>query len=480
MPVSAKDIGLATKKNPLLQKVLISTKYGWNEKNDDKQLEPFWSRRTELTVQDGVLLWGLRVIIPPTYRKTMLALLHESHVGIVRMKAIARSHFWWPKLDEEIEQLAKACYACAQLKPDPQTAPLHSWAWPERAWQRLHIDYAGPFLGHDFLVVIDAHSDFPFVIPVRDISATETVNALYTIFSEHGLQEQIVSDNGGQFVSASFDKFCQSHGISHIRTSAYHPSTNGKAERFVRTFKSALTAMKSEPGTTEQKLTKFLFRYHTTPHTTTCRSPSELLYNRRLRTVFDLFKPSCREHTEKSLLRQQHSHNLHSRARNFCIDDRVFVRNFVGSKKWRAGIIVGIAGSLTYDIRVGSEVLRRHIDYLITNTTQRFSDFTAEEQQRELDRRIDAELTASQPETNLPPSSSFLSNDNSAKGSQSSLPTAGLTLQPVPQNSSTSESSLPATSPQKLVTPALRPQRERHRPKYFHEELSTFGSNKPK
>ena len=86
------------------------------------------------------------------------------HPGITRMKAIARSYFWWNGLDKDIEKLANLCESCQAMKSSPAVAPLHSWVWPDAPWKRLHVDFAGPFLGRTFLIVVDAHSKWPKVI----------------------------------------------------------------------------------------------------------------------------------------------------------------------------------------------------------------------------------------------------------------------------------------------------------------------------
>lgn len=93
----------------------------------------------------GVLLWGLRAVIPSKLRSRVLELVHESHIGISRMKSLARSHVRWPGIDEEIESNAKSCTACASNAHDLPKSTLSSWAVPVAPWTRLHIDYAGPF-----------------------------------------------------------------------------------------------------------------------------------------------------------------------------------------------------------------------------------------------------------------------------------------------------------------------------------------------
>ena len=101
----------------------------------------------ELTVCDGVLIWGSRVVVPKELRGRLLKELHAVHSGIVRMKSMAREHFWWPGMDAEIENIARSCCECQEGGNDLQKVPLHPWQFPDRSWERLHIDFAGPYFG---------------------------------------------------------------------------------------------------------------------------------------------------------------------------------------------------------------------------------------------------------------------------------------------------------------------------------------------
>ena len=91
--------------------------------------------------------WGIRVIVPESLQAKVLRSLHQNHPGITRMKAIARSYFWWSGLDKAVEALAKSCSSCQVLQAAPAAAPLHPWIWPDAPWKRIHVDFAGPFLG---------------------------------------------------------------------------------------------------------------------------------------------------------------------------------------------------------------------------------------------------------------------------------------------------------------------------------------------
>ena len=93
------------------------------------------------------------------------------------------------------------------------------------------------------------------------------------LFAAYGLPEQIVSDNGPQFVSDEFATFVKINGIKHIRCAPYHPSSNGAAERFVQTFKKAMKANRDSPLSFSHRLSNFLFTYRFSPHATTNEPP---------------------------------------------------------------------------------------------------------------------------------------------------------------------------------------------------------------
>ena len=88
-----------------------------------------------------------------------------------------------------------------------------------------------------FLIIIDAHSKWMEVIPMKSAATLTTTQQLRMVFSRFGIPESIVSDNGPQFSSSEFEQFCRKNGIRHIRVSPYHLASNGLTERIVQTFK---------------------------------------------------------------------------------------------------------------------------------------------------------------------------------------------------------------------------------------------------
>ncbi|XP_060079900.1 uncharacterized protein K02A2.6-like [Ylistrum balloti] len=157
LPVTSEDVAKGTRRDVVLSKVLDYTLRGRPNYVSDRDLQPFHQRRNELSTEQGCVLWGLHIIIPQASRERILAQLHEQHVGMSRMKSLARSYLWWPGLDKDIETVVSACNACQATRKMPPVAPLHSWSWPTRVWQRVHIDFAEKDKRY-FLVVVDSHS----------------------------------------------------------------------------------------------------------------------------------------------------------------------------------------------------------------------------------------------------------------------------------------------------------------------------------
>ena len=153
----------------------------------------------------------------------------------------------------------------------------HPWIWPNRPWQRIHVDFAGPLKDDMFLIVMDAKSKWIEVFPMSSITATAATRAFPYLFATHGLPEEILQEKGPQSVAQEMRYFLKSNGIRQCLSSPYHPASNGEAKRAVRTFKGAMKAMENESRTLKEKLARCLLGYRTTPHTATSCTPAEVL-----------------------------------------------------------------------------------------------------------------------------------------------------------------------------------------------------------
>ncbi|XP_041349159.1 uncharacterized protein K02A2.6-like [Gigantopelta aegis] len=309
---------------------------GWPEKSPDVDFDPFFHRRNELTVHQGCLLWGMRVIIPHSSRKKILEELHEGHIGVVKMKALARSHVWWPGIDKGIEILAQSCVGCQEVKTAPPKAPIHPWEWPTKPWERIHVDFAGPFLGTMFLIMVDGFSKWPEVVQMNKTTSGRTVEVLRTIFARNGLPIQLVSDNGPQFTSEEFATFMKANGVKHVTSAPYHPSTHGLVERFVQSFKMAMRS-RNKNGSVQKKLSKFLLAYRNASQTTTSEPPAKLFMGRTLMSRLELIRPDLRQHVRNKQLLMQENRAAHHRI--FETGQSVIMRDYRGQNKWVPGII---------------------------------------------------------------------------------------------------------------------------------------------
>uniref|UniRef100_A0A914XD63 RNA-directed DNA polymerase n=1 Tax=Plectus sambesii TaxID=2011161 RepID=A0A914XD63_9BILA len=134
------------------------------------------------------------------------------------MKRLAHKHFWWPGLNKDVGQLVTTCEACRSVLNNTPKVPLQPWPVAERPWKRIHINFAGPFLDAMWFIIVDAYSKWPEVIQMK-LGKTTTmavINGLSEMFSPYGIAEEIVSDNGTQFMSEEFQQWCSQQGILHM------------------------------------------------------------------------------------------------------------------------------------------------------------------------------------------------------------------------------------------------------------------------
>ena len=192
-PVTASQISKWTSQDTLLAKVKEHVLNGWHQVSDEIP-NSYRKFQEELSVFDGCILRGNKVIIPPEGRTRVMDLLHEGHPGTSRMKELARSFVWWPGIDHDLQERVKGCEPCQHLRHNPAPAPLHPWEFPHHPWERIHADFAGPFQGKMFLIVVDAFSKWLEVKPLAAATSTVTIEHLREIFATHGLITSHIGD----------------------------------------------------------------------------------------------------------------------------------------------------------------------------------------------------------------------------------------------------------------------------------------------
>ena len=248
-------------------------------------------------------------------------------------------------MDKYLEKLVQRCDTRQLHNKSPPAAPLHPWEWPEKPWTRIHIDYAGPFLGKMLLVAVDATSKWIETHIMSSTTSTATVNKLREIFAQHGLPEILVSDNAANFISEEFETFMRKNGIVHVTSAPYHPASNGLGERAVHTVKSGI--IKTAGDNMEVKLQRFLFDYRRTPQSTTGKSPIEILNNRKMRSRLDLLYPSLQGkiHRKQKLMKETNDRRTHEQ--HFEAGDSVYIKNFGLGLKWMVGTVGYVTGPVS-------------------------------------------------------------------------------------------------------------------------------------
>lgn len=365
-PLNADQVARTSRTDNVLSKVLRYVMTGWP--NDvDQSLKAFHTRKCELSVERGCVLWGTRVVLPEKLRKTVLKELHSGHQGVVKMKALARKYVWWPKIDSDVEQICKVCESCQMEQRMPRQVPLHPWEFPGQSWRRLHIDFAGPFLGHTFMIVVDAYSKWLEVFRMPSLTSQATITRLRRLFAAYGLPEHVVTDNGTQFTSEEFKNFMRQNGILHSTSAPGHPASNGLAERYVQTFKSGMKKLGQTTMDIEDKISVFLMQNRCTPNCTTGQSPADLFLNRHMRTRLDLIVPDTAVTVRKKQYMQKFYHDQRAVNRSFTLDDPVYLQNTAGGReKWIPGVIAEQTGPVSYRVQ-GTDsdgTYRRHGDQL--------------------------------------------------------------------------------------------------------------------
>lgn len=365
LPVTSAMIIKATADDKFLQLVSQYLRSSWPTQITDDNMKILYNRRESLAEAKGYILMSDRILIPFALQAAVLKQLHASHPGIIRMKSLARSHVYWPNIDKDIEDMVRKCQRCASVAKAPVKTTLSSWPLPTKPWARVHIDYAGPFESHNFLVIVDAFSKWPEIFIMGQTTTTATITKLEETFARFGFPEILVSDNGSQFTSSNFKDFCTARGIQHLRSPPYHPQSNGQAERFVDTFKRALTKAKGE-DVTHSNLQTFLRCYRTNPNASlpNSASPSQQMFGRNIRTVLDLMHPqnsSVSQIQRNEAMELQYNKRHGSVKQTYLPGDDVYVMKYANNKRsWTPAVIIERQGTVIYKVRAGTDIWSRH------------------------------------------------------------------------------------------------------------------------
>ena len=227
---------------------------------------------------------GSRIVIPLSLRDEVLRSLHSSHQSIAKCRERSRQSVWWPRLSTQIEEMIADCPICARTHYN-NAEPLLPTTLPDLPWQKVATDlYVRK--EHTYILMVDYYSRYIETALLRDTTSQGVIQQLKSIFARHGIPEQVMSDNGPQFLLRHSPILPKTYDFTHVTSSPHFPQSNGKAERAVKTMKNLLEKA-NDPYLA-------ILAYRSTP-LRNGYSPAELLMNRRLRSnipiIRDLLKP---------------------------------------------------------------------------------------------------------------------------------------------------------------------------------------------
>ncbi|UYV67469.1 K02A2.6-like [Cordylochernes scorpioides] len=271
------------------------------------------------------------MIIPDSLREYVLKIIHENHIGVNKMKTLARSSVYWPGMDEQIEKLSKSCSTCMENTSKLPKQEFTEWTPPNKVWKRIHLDYFY-FAGKTFLILVDAHSNWIECQMVPNTSAGFCIDFLRECLARYGIPEVAVMDNGPPFRSYEIKTFFERNGIHAMFSPAYHPESNGLAE------------------------VSALYAYRLSPLTRTEKSPAGIFLNREIRTKISMLsKKSVRVGRLKNK-KQNNSYKVNDRVRYRWMER--------GKPKWMFGIVKRIVGSNSCMIETDGIERKVHTNYM--------------------------------------------------------------------------------------------------------------------
>ena len=336
------------------------------------QITPYFSMRDELSVQDGVIFRGERIVVPASLRQDMKHKLHASHLGTESCLRRARETIFWPGMSAEVKELIATCETCRKYETSNPKESLMPHEMPNRPWEQVGVDLF-ELDRKEYMVTVDYFSNFWEVDRLTSATSAAIILKLKNHFARYGCPDRLISDNGPQFASSEFLKFAKEWDFEHRPSSPRHSQSNGKVESAVKTAKRLLR--KSLDSGTDPYVA--ILDYRNTPTQGMETSPVQRLMSRRTRTLLPTTRTLLQPRTPhpdrdvKDLLRRQQQqtryYNRHSRDLPVLAeDDVVRMKPFgLGSKIWKKGRITARLDERSYMVETpDGETYRRNRSHL--------------------------------------------------------------------------------------------------------------------
>ena len=441
-----------------------------------------------------------QLVLPEKCRETVLRLAHNiplaGHLGRNKTAKRILQRFYWPTVYRDAAKYCKACPECQKTstRRTPR-APLIPLPIIEEPFSRIAMDIVGPLprsrSGKRYILVIcDYATRYPDAVALRSIDAECIADELIHFFARHGVPREILTDQGSNFTSQLLAELYRLLHVKPLRTTPYHPQTDGLVERFNQTLKAMLRKAATKEGKDWDTLLPYLlFAYREVPQASTGFSPFELIYGHQVRGPLDILRetwessPKSSEsivshvlsiHDKLDKLRSLVQENLakaqdyqkawydkHARSHEFHQGDQVLVLLPTSKNKllaeWQGPYpVIRRIGKVVYEVDMKGHRRRKrrfHVNMLREWVSLEDNAFTAEEIDPEMEE--DDIILWERGETEPPTVNSGLT-EQQAKDLQSLLQGFSKTLGPDPGRTSIAEHSIETENAQPVRLPPYR------------------------
>ena len=241
-----------------------------------------------------------RVVVPEVRRQQILNLAHSNiaagHFGFKKTFARISMHFLWPKMWCQVKEFVRSCSGCQKAaRNSGARAPLQPLPCVSEPFEKVAFDLVDPLpkssSGNRFvLTMMCLYTKYPEAIPLRRVDNETVLDAMMEIFSRHGFPKVLLTDQGSVFTSKLTRHMCKTFEIHKIRTTPYHPQSDGALERWHACLKGMINRSGIDIKCWDKYLKFLLFAYRDTPHCVTGFSPFTLLFGREVKGPLELLR----------------------------------------------------------------------------------------------------------------------------------------------------------------------------------------------
>ena len=316
----------------------------------------FHKLRSELHVENGLLLLNQKLVIPEKLQGKMVKWLHGPHLGIEKTLARARELYYWPGMSSRIREVVQSCIVCERFRRNNQKEPLMQEESPKYPFHIVAMDLF-EYAGRDFVAIFDAYSNYLITIPLNNRTSKHIIEQINQIFFKVGFPTILKCDNS-PFGSREFDNYASEFNIKFKFSSPRYPQSNGLAEKGVAIAKNIL---KRCYEANEVALYQYrILEYNTTPVAGMQLSPSTLFFGRLIKTKLpvsgslltrnNLTEDFVQEKIERKKSRQKYYYDRNVKSLPVLSEGNLVLFRKDG-KEWHYGVVVKRVNERSYVIR---------------------------------------------------------------------------------------------------------------------------------